>query len=156
MWVPVLKFSCALKYGFHTQSLCRKGVVLCRTSNLGRVREEGVLYLSTSGLSHGGLLIRDSTHLDCLSRHDSACLAAVPEADVVLWSLQGNKLWVVGYGSSLREAGRINGMGPWAVGHREKIHAGLMVVFRKKSVIEETCYRDTGLAMRPKRHSLAH
>ena len=116
-----------------------------------------MLYLSTSGLAHGGLLIGNPiTHLDCLVDMTLSVLRPLPEADVVLWSLQGNKLWVVGYGSSLREAGRINGMGPWAVGHREKIHAGLMVIFRKKSVIEETCYRDTSLAMRPKRHSLAH
>lgn len=75
--------------------------------------KKGVLYLSKGGLAHGGLLIGSPiTQLDYLVKMILWVLRLLPEADVVLWSLQVNKLWVVGDGSSLRKVGRINALGP--------------------------------------------
>lgn len=75
--------------------------------------KKGVLYLSIGGLAHGGLLIGSPIILlDYLVKMIFRNLRLLPEVDVVSWSLQVNKLWVLGDGSSLRKVGRINSMGP--------------------------------------------
>ena len=73
--------------------------------------KKGVLYLSIGGLALGGLLIGSPIFLlDYLVKMILWVFWLLPEADVVLWSLQVNKLWVLG--SSLRKVGRINAVGP--------------------------------------------
>ena len=148
-------FLCFKVWVSHTEPM-QKGCSAVQNLQPGSGAEKkGVLYLSTDVLAQGVLLIGSPiTHLDCLVKMTLQLLRPLPEVDVVLWSLQCYKLRVLS-GSSLKEIGRINGTGPLAVGQRKKIHVVLMV-FRKESVMEETCYRDTGLTMRPKRHHLAH
>ena len=124
-------FLCFQVWVSHTEPMQKGCSAVQNLQPVSGAEKKGVLYLSTDGLAQGGLLIgRPSTHLDCLVKMTLRVLRLLPEADVVLWSLQCYKLRVVS-DSSLREVGRINVMGPWAVGHRKKIHVGLMVIFRK-------------------------